>query len=174
MLNAKMCNVRTYVTHDYHMFSVVTYVTCDNIICLNLCYTWKYDVWCPNLHYIRKCVISEASRKYDASRPNLCFILNVLCLNICYTRIWDYFLSKLMLHTKMCNVRTYVTHEWGVFFPNLRYIRKYNMSEPMLHTKIWCLVSELILYMKMCNVRTHFTHENMMSFVRFLCYIQNK
>ena len=54
-----MCNVRTYVTHEYEMFSFRTYVTYENIICLNLCYTRKYDVWCPNLYYIRKCVMSE-------------------------------------------------------------------------------------------------------------------
>ena len=64
-----------------------------------------------------------------------------------------YFVSELMLHTKMCNVQTYVTHE-------------NDMSEPMLHAKILCLVSEFILYTKMCNARTHVAHENMMSRVR--------
>ena len=46
MLHTKMCNVRTYVTHEYEMVSVRTYVTCENIICPNLCYTRTYDIWC--------------------------------------------------------------------------------------------------------------------------------
>ena len=55
---------------------------------------------------------------------------------MCYTWICDYFLLELTLHTKMCNVRTYVTH-----FPNICYIRKYNMSKRTLHTKydVWLL-----------------------------------
>ena len=58
MVNTKMCNVRTYVTHEYEMFSVRTYITYENIICAKLCYTGKYDVWRQNLCYIRKCVMS--------------------------------------------------------------------------------------------------------------------
>ena len=46
MLHTKMSNVRTYVTHEYEMFSVRTYVTYENVTCPNLCYTQKYDVWC--------------------------------------------------------------------------------------------------------------------------------
>ena len=57
MLYAKMCNVRTYVTHEYEICSVQTYVTYENIICPNLCYTRIYDVLCRNFRYIRKCVI---------------------------------------------------------------------------------------------------------------------
>ena len=46
MLHMQICNDRTYmyVTHEYDMFSVRTYVTYENIICPNLCYTRKYDV----------------------------------------------------------------------------------------------------------------------------------
>ena len=42
---------------------------------------------------------------------------------------------------------------WDIFCPYLCYIRKCNMAEPMLHTKIWYLsVSALsFLHMKMCN-----------------------
>ena len=41
---------------------------------------------------------------------------------------------------------------WDIFYLYLCYIRKYNMAEPMLHTKIWYLsVSALFL----------FTYENM-------------
>ena len=38
-----------------------------------------------------------------------------ICQNIRFTRIWDYVLSELMLHMKMCNVRIYVTHEYEMF-----------------------------------------------------------
>ena len=65
--------------------------------------------------------------------------------------------SDLMIHTKMCNVQIYVTHENEMCsIPNLCYMRKCNMSEHKLHTKR-CFVS------KMCNVRTYVTHGNMMS-----------
>ena len=40
----KMCNVRTFVTHEYEIFFVHTYVTYENIIWPNLCYTQKYDI----------------------------------------------------------------------------------------------------------------------------------
>ena len=39
----KMCNVRTYVTHENETFFVLTYVTYKNVIWPNLCYTQKYD-----------------------------------------------------------------------------------------------------------------------------------
>ena len=61
--------------------------------------------------------------------------LMLLCPNICYTRIWDYFLSELMLHTQMCNVRSHVT-------------RENSMSRVRTH----------ITY-KMCNVRIYVLHE---------------
>ena len=41
MLHMQMGYVRTYVL-------VQNNVTCDNVICLNLCYQRKYDVFCPN------------------------------------------------------------------------------------------------------------------------------
>ena len=40
----KMCNVRTFVTHEYEIFFVHTYVTYENVIWPNLCYTQKYDI----------------------------------------------------------------------------------------------------------------------------------
>ena len=40
----KMCNVRTFVTHEYEIFFVHTYVTHKNVIWPNLCYTQKYDI----------------------------------------------------------------------------------------------------------------------------------
>ena len=44
-------------------------------------------------------------------------------------------LSELMLHTEMCNFRSYARIRDG-FCLNLCNVRKYNMSEPKLHTKI--------------------------------------
>ena len=65
-----------------------------------------------------------------------------------------------MLHTKMFNVRTRYTRIQAVFCPNLCYIQKCTMSEHMLHTKLWCLVSELMIHSKMCDIGTYVTHEN--------------
>ena len=48
----KMCNVKIYDTNKYEMCSIRTYVTYENIICPNICYTRKY-VLCG------KCVMSE-------------------------------------------------------------------------------------------------------------------
>ena len=39
-----MYNVRTFITHEYEIFIVHTYVTYENIIWPNLCYTQKYDI----------------------------------------------------------------------------------------------------------------------------------
>ena len=33
-----------HMLHEYKIFSVRTYITYENKICLNLCYTRKYDV----------------------------------------------------------------------------------------------------------------------------------
>ena len=34
-LHTKMCNVQKYVTHEYEMFSIRTYVTYENVMCLS-------------------------------------------------------------------------------------------------------------------------------------------
>ena len=39
-----MCNVRTFVTHEYEILFVHIYVTYENVIWPNLCYTQKYDI----------------------------------------------------------------------------------------------------------------------------------
>ena len=63
-------------------------------------------------------------------------------------------MSELMLHTKICNVQTYVTYEYemcyirtnvkyeNVICPNVGFTRKYDV------------ISELTLHTKVCNVRT--------------------
>ena len=94
-------------------------------------------------------------------------------------------LSKLTLQTKMGNVRTYIIHEYEMYYvtyrnvictsacykrkydvwcPNLYDIRKGVMSEPMLQTKIWCLVSELTVHTK-CVMSEHMLHTNMRYFL---------
>ena len=40
----KMCNVRTFVAHEYEILFVHAYVTYENVIWPNLCYTQKYDI----------------------------------------------------------------------------------------------------------------------------------
>ena len=40
----KMCNVRTFVTHKYEIFFFRTYVTYENVLWPNRCYTQKYDI----------------------------------------------------------------------------------------------------------------------------------
>ena len=40
----KLCNVRTFVINEYEIFFVHTYVTYENILWPNLCYTQKYDI----------------------------------------------------------------------------------------------------------------------------------
>ena len=137
MLHAKMCNVRTYVINEYARCSARIYVTHENMMYLNL-------------YYIRKCVMSEPMLHTKVwCLVFRTYIQNLYQLNVLHTNmrlLW----SELMLHTKMSNDRTYVPRIWDVFCPNLCNIRKYNMSEHMLHTKIWCLV----LYTKRYNVRT--------------------
>ena len=61
----------------------------ENKIRPNLCYTRKYDVFSPKCCYIRQCYIPESM-----------LLTKILCL-----------LSELTLHTIMCNVRKYLTHE---------------------------------------------------------------
>ena len=68
----------------------------------------------------------------------------------------------------MWYVRTYVTNEdiMSGVRTYIRSCRKRVMSELILHTKIWFLVSEFTLHMKTCNVRTYVTHEYEMCSVR--------
>lgn len=143
----KMCNVRTYVIHEYEMCSFRIYVTYENVISLNLYFTWKYDVVCPNLCCIRKCVMSE-------------YILHTNIYEMCsirtYVIYWN-FMSELMLHTKV----------W-YFSPKWCYIRQYYMHKPILHTKIWCLESELTLHTKICNAQTYIIHEYEMYSVKLM------
>ena len=89
--------VRTYVIHVNMMFLGQNDDTYDTVICPNLCYPRKYDVFCPNVRYIRKWVMMS----------RVLLMLRTNCVR--YTRIPDYFLSVLMLQTKMCNVQTCYT-----------------------------------------------------------------
>ena len=123
-----------------------------------------------------RCVLSELTlHTCDMSEP----MFKQFC-----TKLW------IMLHMKMCNVLTYVTHEYKMCSARTYstyekcYVRTYVTHETLmvlikkmmslttklyvrtycrLPTKIWCLLSEHMLPTKMCNVRTH---ENMTSCVR--------
>ena len=59
LIKKKMCNVRTFVTHEYEIFFVRSYDSYENVIWPNLCYTHKHDILC--LHFflhIKMCVMS--------------------------------------------------------------------------------------------------------------------
>ena len=106
---------------------------------------------------------------------NVCYIQNALCTNICYTQKWDYFLSKLTLHTKMCNVRTYVTHEYEEFcFRTYVKVRKYNMSEHKIHKIEITFLSKLMVHTKMCIVRAYVRHKYEMLFFSVQIYVTYK
>ena len=66
MLHMKMCNVWTYVTHEYEICSIRAYGTCEknyvrtyvthgNIMFLVPKIAMYDNVICPNLYYPRKC-----------------------------------------------------------------------------------------------------------------------
>ena len=44
LIMKKMYIVRTFVTHEYEISFVHTYVTYENVIWPNLCYTQKYNI----------------------------------------------------------------------------------------------------------------------------------
>ena len=121
------------------------------------------DVFCSNLSYIQKCTISEHmfTRKYEHTKIG--WLVSEIMIHTKMCNVWEFLtnmrfvLSEQMLLTKMCNVRTYVTHDYEIFSLNLCYTRKCNMSEPMLHTKIWCLVFALKSHMKMWIVHCSYT-----------------
>ena len=83
--------------------------------------------------------------------------------------VWE---QQNFIQTKICNVQTYFTHEYEMYSVKSMLNTKCNMSEHMLHTKIWCIVSELMLHTTMCIVRTYVTHEHLMPFVWTLCHIK--
>ena len=94
---------------------------------------------------------------------------------MCYVQIYivhENMMSRVRTYVtfNMCYVRTYATHEYG-FCRNLCSIRKYNMSEPMIHTK-YDVSCPNLCYIKVCYVRIYVAHENMMSRVR--TYIINE
>ena len=154
------------------------------LFCPNWCYTRKYDVLCPKLYYIRNLY----TWKYDVSCPNLLHLKSVMSEHMLHTNV-RLLLSELMLHTKMYNVRTYFTTEYEMFSvrtyvtyenmiclnlcykrkydvwcPNLYYIiRKCVMSEPIMHRKIWYLLSEIMLHLT-CVRSEHMLHTNMRLF----------
>ena len=57
-LRIKMCNVRTYVTLEYEMFSVQTNVIYENVKCSNICVlselTLQTKIWYDRTHVLDK------------------------------------------------------------------------------------------------------------------------
>ena len=105
-------------------------------------YASRTYVTCKNmLSYVRTYVTHE----------NMMFLVqndvtyeNVICPIYCYIRKWV--MSNYMLHTNM-----------RVFYPNLFYMRKCNMSEPVLHEYEMFSVRTLI-----CNIRNYNISEPML------------
>ena len=150
----------------------------------------KYDVLCPSLCYIGKCVMSQLMLHTLFYSSKMLLHTTTLYIRIYVTNKNIMSLSKLMLHKKMCNVRTYVTHEYEMYYvrtyvtyenvicsnvcytrkyddlcPNLRYVRKLLMFEHMLDMNMRCVLSELMLHTEILYVRTLFTHDNLMFYV---------
>ena len=97
-LHTNMCNVRTYVTHKYELYSIRTSVSYRNVMCPNVCYKWKYDVWCLKLisHKKKRCNV-----RTHVTQENM------------MPRVQTY------VTYKICNIRTYVTYEHeSIFCPN--------------------------------------------------------
>ena len=111
-----------FFTHENMTFLVQSDVTYDSVIFLNLWYSKEYDVVCPNVCYIRKCVMSEhITHEYEMFSVRTHFTWRVvICPIVCYTwnmtscvlhtNIWC-LVSERMINMKICNVRTHVTHE---------------------------------------------------------------
>ena len=78
----KTYNIRKMLHTNIRLFSVWTYVTYENVLCPNTCYTWIWDVFCPTWCYIRK---------YNVYK--FVFYMKISCL-----------MSGHLLYTKMCNV----------------------------------------------------------------------
>ena len=149
MLHTRMCNAQLHVMHKYETCFIRTYVIYEQCnMSERMLDTKIYIV--SKLFHIWKCVMFEP---------------------ILRTEIWCH-VSELTLHMTMCNVRTYITHEYDMCS-----IRAYRTYELMLHTKmlyirtllrtkILCIVSEIMLHTKMSNVQTYVTREHEMCSIR--------
>ena len=129
-------------------------------------------IWCPNPcahENMTSHVRTYITKKKKKKKKKLLCPIHVAHKNM-MSRVRTYVTSKMCYvptyATKLYNVRTYVTHEYEVFSFWTYITYENNMSGPMLHTKISCLVSELIFHTKMCNDWTHVTHENMILCIR--------
>ena len=99
-------------TRKYYVFSQND-VTYDNFICPNLCThaNMMYFVQ-TNVTYENGNVRTYITHEYELYFcPILCYIQKCnMFERMLQTKIWCP-VSELILHTKLCNVRTHVTHE---------------------------------------------------------------
>ena len=153
----------------------------------------RTKIWCLVsdllLHTDMRCVLSHLmvhtqkflyelmflcyTRTYDFLVQNDVTYGNVISLNLLYPPKMMLFFSKLTLHTKTGNGRTYITHGiWDVFCPkvvtyrnvicpNVCYKRRYDIWCPNLYYKRKGVLSEP------CNTRKYDVS------CPNLCYIQN-
>ena len=136
LLHTKMCHVWLCYPLIWNVFCPNLWCI-RNFLCPNVCYTRKY-VFSPKWRYIRQFYMSEPMlpTKYDFFFPNLRYIRKLVIFEhftheyelysvryyvhyiqtcttskrMLQTKIWC-LVSKLILHTKRCYVRTNVTHE---------------------------------------------------------------
>ena len=187
MLHTTNVYVRTYVSYNNMMSFIRTYVTYENVYVMSegmintntrcILSELKLQQKCNTaehmFHTNMRCILSELKLQQKCNISEHMLDTEILCI-----------VSELMIYTKMCYVRTYIPHEYelcsawtyvryeNVICPNLWYTQKYdilclnlcyiqkcNMSEHMLLTKIWWLVSELMMHTKMCNVWTYVPNE---------------
>ena len=118
-------------------------------MCPNVFYTWKYDVLCLNLCYIRKWVMSEPMLDTKIWLSDIMLHTKCVMFEHMFHTNMRFGVSELMLHTKMSNVGTYVTQKYemcsvrtyvpyeNVICLNLCYTRKYDVLFPNL-----CVIRE--------------------------------
>ena len=136
-------NLRYTRKYDFLVQNDVTY---DNVICLYLCYPRKYDVFCSNIRYVQKRVMSEhmLHTNMRGILSELIFYINKCNMSVPMLHSKIFLVSELMFHTKICNVRTHVTHEKmmyhirtnvtyeNVICANICFEQKYDVLCPIL------------------------------------------
>ena len=151
-----------------------------------LCYIWKCGMSEPML-WTKICLVSELLLQIKCVISEHMLHTNIRCVLsevMLHTKMWYVriyvtnenimFLFDLLLHTKMCNVWTYVyTRMWNVFCPVLWYMRNILCPNLLYTRKYDVFLSKMMLHMTMLYLRTYVTHEHIMSFVRTYVTYEN-